>query len=119
MNEPKPRTEQQSRALHLFCGQLAEVLNDAGLDMRKVLKPTYNLPWTKESVKEHLWRAVQKAMFNKQSTTQLLKQGEIDAIYEVLVRELGEKHHIEVPPFPNDPTRQDAPLVIETPIWRS
>lgn len=44
----KQRTLTQNRALHLFLGQLCDVLNDAGLDMRAVLKQDVELPWTVE-----------------------------------------------------------------------
>ena len=50
------RTEKQNNSLHAYCQGLADELNSAGLDMRVVLKPEYEIPWTKESVKEHLWR---------------------------------------------------------------
>ena len=35
----KQRTIQQNRALHLYFQLIADRLNDAGLDMRVVLKP--------------------------------------------------------------------------------
>jgi len=114
----KPYTEQQRKAIWLFLTHLSQVFNDAGLDLRAILKPEINIPFTKEIAHDHLWIPIQQMMFGTDSLTKLKKQGEIDQIYEVLVRELGEKHHIEVPPFPNDPTREDAPLLSETPIWR-
>lgn len=97
---PKPRTSQQNRALHLFCERLAQSLNEAGLDMRKTLKPQISIPWTKEAVKTFLWKPIQQAMYQKQSTTELFKLEEIDHIHEVLMRELGEKHGVEYIPFP-------------------
>ena len=97
---PKPYTGKQRRALHLFCKHLADALNDAGLDMRVVLKPSINIPWTKDSVKTHLWKPIQKLMFNKKSTTELFKLGEIGEIHAVITRELGEKHGLDYIPFP-------------------
>lgn len=105
---PKPRTSQQNRALHKGCELIATALNDAGLDMRKVLKPNIDIPWTKESVKEHIWRPVQLAMFNKLSTKELSKLSEIDEVWEVVMRFLMQNHHIEYIPFPDDP--DPAPL---------
>ena len=67
----KQRTLTQNKAMHLFFGWLAETLNDAGLDMKKVLREDIDIPWTRESVKEHLWRPIQKAMTDKQSTTEI------------------------------------------------
>jgi len=97
----KQRTAQQNKAMHLFFTQLASVLNDAGLDQRKVLKPGVSIPWTKVAVKENLWRPIQEAMYHKRSTTDLEKQEEITAIHRVLMRELGEKHGVEYLPFPS------------------
>lgn len=112
---PKPRTSEQNRAMHLFFGMLAGSLNSAGLDMRVVLKPSYSIPWTPESVKEHLWRPIQKAMTNKQSTTELNKLDEIDEIHETLMRELGQKFGVEYIPWPhfeNGEVDRDGKIVI-------
>lgn len=95
------RTSQQNRAMHLFFEMLATNLNDAGLDMRKVLKPEISIPWTKQSIKDQLWRPIQEAMYSKHSTTDLLKQEEIDAIHATLTRHLAEKFHLEHIPFPS------------------
>lgn len=99
------RTSQQNRALHKAFQLVAESLNDAGLDQRKVLKPSVDIPWTHEAVKENLWRPIQKAMYNKHSTTELDKVKEIEHIWDTLMRHLAEKFHLEYIPFPHDPTR--------------
>lgn len=95
-----PRTISQNRALHLWFQLVAETLNEAGLDMRKVLKPQIDIPWTKQSVKEYLWRPIQKAMLLKDSTTELTTK-DLDKVVEVLNRHLGQKLEIETPPFPS------------------
>lgn len=99
---PKQRTDQQNKALWLWLTWLAKTLNEMGLDMRKVLKPTYNIPWTKESAHDHIWIPIQEAMYGTNSTTFLHKQEQIDKIHEVIMRELGEKHEVEYIPFPSD-----------------
>lgn len=93
------RTLKQNSSLHLYCELLAEELNMAGLDMREVLKPSVDINWTSESVKEYLWRPIQKAMYQKQSTTEL-ETAEVSRVYEVLNRHLGEKFGIHTP-FPS------------------
>jgi hypothetical protein len=80
---------------------LADVLNDAGLDQRKVLKPSISIPWSGASVKEQLFKPIMKGMFEKESTTQLDKQGEIDKVWDMLLKHLGEKFHVEYLPFPH------------------
>lgn len=100
---PGTRTLSQNSALHVDCQLIADKLNDAGLDMRATLKPGVSIPWTLESVKEHLFKPIMKLTTGKDSTRQLKKQGgEIDRIHEVLMRELGEKHGIEWHDFPHD-----------------
>ncbi len=98
---PKPRTPEQNKSLWLFYTLLADALNNAGLDMRVVLKPTYAIPWTKESVHAHLWLPIQKAMYSTDSTTKLPKLGQIDAIHATLMRELGEKFGLEYIEWPH------------------
>jgi hypothetical protein len=93
------RTDQQNRALHLFFKLLADTLNDAGLDQRKVLKPGIEIPWTGETIKEQLWRPIQELYLKKRSTTELDTK-DINNVYEVLNRHLAEKFGIHEP-FPS------------------
>jgi hypothetical protein len=80
---------------------LAEELNIAGLDVMKTMKQDFEIPWTPTLVKELIWRVIQKAMYDKKSTTDLLKAEEIDAIYNVINRELSRIHKgLNVPEFP-------------------
>lgn len=104
----KPRTNRQNSALHKLFDMLAEALNDAGLDMRKTLKPGVEIPWTQANVKEYLWRPIQKAQLDKQSTTELTTK-DIDKVYETLNRYLGDKHglHVEFPSVEEIIRRQD------------
>jgi hypothetical protein len=99
--ENNKRTISQNNSIHLYCEQVAEVLNDAGYDIAKVIKHAkIDIPWTKESVKEILWKTIQKSMFNKSSTTELNKNNEITEIWEVINRFLA-KLEIESIPFPS------------------
>jgi hypothetical protein len=104
--QPKQRTVSQNNAIHLFCKMLAESLNLAGLEMKVVLKPSYMLWWDTLSVKEHIWKPVQKAKFGKESTTELVKVGEIDAIHEQIMQMLGEKFGLEYIEFPHQEVNQ-------------
>ena len=81
--------------------QKSEQLNDVGLDMRVILKPTYSSPWTKENFHDHIWIPIQKAMYGTDSMTKLTKE-QVSKIFTVIERELGEKHGLETVPFPND-----------------
>lgn len=95
------RTIPQNNAVHLACDMLANTLNDAGLDMKTVLKPEVAISWSMITVKEYLFKPIMKAKTTKKSTTELNKIGEIDEIWDTLLRHLGEKFHIEYLPFPS------------------
>ena len=89
------RTNKQNKALHKFFRLLADELNTQGLDARVVLKPTYQIWWTPESVKLDLFCQLSKAMFSKEHTSDLTKQ-EVDKVYEQLMFILGEKWGVSV-----------------------
>ena len=91
----KPRTLTQNAALHVYFELLAEELNNAGLEMRKVLKPSVEIPWDQESVKSFLWKPIQFAQIQKDSTTDLTT-AEVNKIYETLNRHLGDKLSVHV-----------------------
>lgn len=94
------RTKQQNRALHKLFAQLADVLNDSGYDMKAVLKPEVEIPWTPESVKNHLWRPIQEIMIDVESTADC-KTVDYKPVYETLCRHLSGKLGIVPPPFPD------------------
>lgn len=98
---PSRRTLKQNAALHLYFSNLAEELNDAGFDMKKTIR--VDIPWSAMTVKEYLWRPLQEAYLLKRSTTDLDKQKEIDAVYEILNRVIAERCgiHIEFPSIEN------------------
>lgn len=98
----KKRTSLQNRSLHLYFRLLAEELNEAGFDMRRTLREDIDIPWTPDTIKEYLWRKVQRTQFTKTSTTKLTTK-EITQIYETINRYIGEKFGIHVPFPSNEP----------------
>lgn len=91
----KQRTKRQNRALHLYLAMVSEALNEAGLDMVKVLKEGTEIPWTPPLVKKHIWKQVQDAMLDKNSTTQLTTS-ECNPVYEVVHRYLSSTFGVTV-----------------------
>ena len=91
----KPRTDRQNKSLHLYFTLLAEALNDAGLDMRKVLKPSISIPWTPQTIKENLWKPIMEFQLQKSSTTEMTTK-DIDVVYDTINRHLGEQFGITV-----------------------
>lgn len=89
----KKRTSQQNRALHLYFTMIADTLNEAGLDIKTTLKNAVEIPWNPLTVKELLWRPIQKVQLGKESTTQLTT-GELDKVFDTLNRYLSTEHGI-------------------------
>ena len=94
-----PITERQFGALHVWCQQVADVLNAAGFDQRIVLKPEVAIDWTKESVKQSLYKPLLKAMSGKSSTTEQ-NTVEPSAVAETIARHLGQKFGVVLPEWP-------------------
>lgn len=94
------RTEKQNAALHLYFTLLSEALNESGMDMKQFIK--VDIQWTPTSVKEQLWKPLQKVLLNKISTKKLNKTEEINLIYDNLNRIIIERTKGEVQvPFPS------------------
>ncbi len=94
-SDKRKRTLLQNASLHLYFTKLAKALNDSGQDMRRVISEEIDIPWSDYTVKEHLWRGLQKAMTNKDSTTEL-ETDEVSKIYDTLSRHLSVKRGISV-----------------------
>jgi len=94
------RTTLQNASLHKYFQTLADTLNDGGYDIKKTLRQDFEIPWTGTLIKELIWREVQIAMTGKESTTEL-DTTEVDQIYLVLTKHLGEKLGVYVP-FPSE-----------------
>jgi len=94
----KQRTPKQNSALHVWLKEVSKALNDAGYDMKRVMKPEVEIPWDDDGImaKEHLWRPIQKIMLDKESTTEP-ERGDYVKVYEVLNRHLSAKFGISVP----------------------
>ena len=99
------RSLKQNASLHVLFQELATTLNEAGLDQRVVLKPSVEIPWNLESVKSNLWKPIQKIVTHKDSTTEL-DSVEIDKVYDILMKHLGEKFGI----FVDFPSNEDLPI---------
>ena len=99
------RTDQQRKSLELWCRLLSEDLNAAGLDQRKVLKPSIAIPWGQESVKQQLFKPILKAMTGLESTAEA-ETADYNKVYEVLCRHLSSRLGVTAPAWP-DRNRED------------
>ena len=91
----KTRTSLQNRSLHLYFKLLAQELNGAGFDMKKVISPEIDIEWSPYSIKESLFRPLMKTMFGKRSTTKLTTK-EIDDVYKNLDKIISERTGVSV-----------------------
>lgn len=101
----KQRTHSQNRAMHLFFQLLSDELNTQGIDMKAFLKPSWDIWWTPEALKSNVWKPLQKAMFQKESTADL-DWSEVSDVYDQLMKIIGEKYGISVD-FPSDNWEQE------------
>ena len=92
----KQRTLTQNASLHKYCELLASELNSKGLDMALVLSSDVSVPWTMTLVKELMWRPVQLASTDNESTTKPNRQ-DYGEIYDIINRYISERFGVYVP----------------------
>ena len=101
--EEEKLSRQQMKSLNFWCGQIATVLRESGMTMNKVIEimKNFELPPTKEVVKELVFKPIMTALFKKTSTTELCRKKEIDDISQTMIMNFG-KWGITLPPFPSE-----------------
>lgn len=98
MEKPK-RTLKQNSSLHKYCSELADLLNDHGITVKKLFEEV-EADNTMESVKQ-LWRTFAFMKYGKTSTTEL-STDEINKIYEEVNRHVSQWGiHIAFPSYEN------------------
>jgi len=103
------RTITQNKALHLYFAHLASELNEAGLDMKKTLRPTIDIPWSGKTIKEFIWKPMMKAQLGIDSTTELTTK-DIDSVFDTITRHIGDKFGLYVE-FPSIETSMITSLI--------
>ena len=98
------RSGVQNNSLQLYCQRMADALNDAGFDMKYIMKDDADIPWSKDSVREHLWMGIQKAVTGQSSTTEPSTTEYVN-IYDILNRHMINKHGIAVE-WPSNPAHE-------------
>ena len=98
----KKRTTQQNSAAHLWFAHIADTFNESGLDMQATLAKRVGLRWTPEAVKEVLFKVLSKAMYQKESTTQL-SSAEFSKVADMLADVIAKDYglNIEFPTLEN------------------
>jgi hypothetical protein len=90
----KKRTDQQNKSLHVFCNLVAEALNESGHTFTVTINgKSSEIDWSMTSVKEYIWRVIQKAITGKDSSTKPTTKEYIE-IQENMIRLLAERFYI-------------------------
>ena len=86
------RTARQNSALHVYFGMIADELNDLGLEFQYngLNGSIFEMRYTPHLVKEFIWKPIQQAKFDIESTTKITTK-QIDEIIDVLTKFFGER----------------------------
>lgn len=97
----RQRTNQEQKAIEVFCRELADMLNGHGLDIQGVLKEKQvSVPWSQETVKECIYKPIVLAMTGKESTVDL-ERGQCSRVRDILNRHFVELFGLECPEWPS------------------
>lgn len=96
------RTNQQSKAIHKYLTMVADELINQGQTMQNVVKKIRRaeITPTTVSIKEIVWKPLQKALLGKDSTTELTT-AEVTKVYKVMSMWLAKEFNISLP-FPSE-----------------
>ena len=107
----RKRTKKQNSSMHLFFEHIANACNDSGHEMEissPMLSKTITVQWTKESIKEYIWRPVQVAMYPDTHSTEDLKTIELMKVTEQLQHFLAQKFGLNID-FPSVESKRQTP----------
>ena len=97
MKNMDSRTSAQNRALHLWCSQIAKLLNGKLMFMTGIFGN--DIEWTMDLVKTQIVKSTILKVYDVNSTTKL-KRKEIDGMVDYITIAFGRKA-VEIPPFPS------------------
>lgn len=105
MDKVVPRTDQQRKAIEVYCREVANALDREGHTLQDVVQKITKVEIrpTQANIKAVVWNEISKAYLSKSSSTQLEKS-EVTLIYEAMNKWLGIQFQIHVP-FPVDETK--------------
>ena len=94
------RTTKQNSSLHKYFEFIANELNELGIEYqyKGITGNEFSLMYTPELVKEYVWRPIQLALFNIESTTKLDTK-QMNSIIDVITKFFGDR--CIVLPFPS------------------
>ena len=90
------RTYKQNRTIHLLFRRMAEALNEAGFEIAHPFKPSLEIPWSEESVKDLLYKPIITSYF-KVDRSSLLDTAQLSESMEILVDAVNRNTGVYVP----------------------
>ena len=93
LKEPKnTRTSRQNSALHLFFTFVSDELNNMGMEFtyQGLTTPEISMMHTPELVKNFIWRPIQIALFDIESTKDL-NTGQMNKIIDVITKFMSDR----------------------------
>lgn len=94
------RTIQQNKRLHQWMRELGNELNDRGLYLQKVLKPTWETEWTEELVKSEIVAPIAELVAKTEHTSELNKV-QLQKVLDIIDKNLLTKFDVDLP-FSNE-----------------
>ena len=96
------RTDQQRKAIEVYCREVAEALNEHGVDLEAVLsEKAIPVPCTQANIKENIFKPIEHALFPDKTSTTQLSTFEVTEVYDIMNKWLGERFGVHVP-FPSE-----------------
>lgn len=93
-------TNQQRKALFVWCGKLAKAFNEGGITRCVTIGGIdFDTDWCKDTVYKDIWCQVQKAIVGTDSVRTLEKQ-QLDDVYNIINRDIMAAQGIRNIPFP-------------------
>lgn len=96
MKRDNTRTIQQNKRLHQWMRELACEFNNRGLYVQKVLKPTWEIEWTEELVKDNIVRPIAETVAQTEHTHELNKL-QLQQVIDIIDKNLLQKFDVDLP----------------------
>ena len=90
----KKRTDQQRKAIELYCKRVAKALDDSGESVQTAFTAPVGI--TQENVKEHMFKVVMKALYPGIDSTTDLTINQVTIVYENMNRLTADRYGVSM-----------------------
>ena len=106
--KPKQRTVTQNSSLHLGFEIVAKACREKGITMNAIFeKARMEHETTAEAIKYDVFHRLMRSMYHIDSTTKLKKIGQIENVWDAMMKFLGENFELEYIDFPHEEKPED------------